>query len=425
MNLQYFCISAMCQYEDAAVYGITKLKVDDFTDIHKKLYKITTGLFKLKRRVDLHVFVSQAQSVGLKEGEANMIYHYCLDHDDDWEHAFQELKRLSIDRTIGSHLNELLELKSEQKSPALISSRAMRYAADWVTEGEKRYYSGKEIDEMEEEYGDPILTGYPLYDDKIYAYGGNLKGQMKGVIMREKHGKTRSECWEVAQNIRMGHKVLYLALEGRKQDITGNIKQVLQHQWQEYRENLYVVDGVVDLDELETIVVEAVMVDGVEKVVVDYMQLVVPSGRFSGENERINEATERFRHLMVKHNFHCTALNQARKANPNASAPKDADGNLTMPSGYKYVPSAYEAYGSNALIKAATLILVGFRPNQYEELTKVTGLSTKVIDPNHQNASYYSLFMKIERTRYKPEYLHKWWQFTDSDEGLNLMSFIQ
>ena len=128
---------------------------------------------------------------------------------------------------------------------------------------------------------------------------------------------------------------------------------------------------------------------------------------------------------MVKHNFHLSALNQARKANPNATVPKDANGNHLMPSGYKFVPSAYEAYGSNALIKAATLIIVGFRPNQYEELTKNVGLSKKVVSPMDVDANYTSLFMRIERTRNKPEYLHRWWQFTDSDGGLNLMSFIQ
>ena len=31
----------------------------------------------------------------------------------------------------------------------------------------------------------PILTGHDLLDNGIYKFGGNCKGQMKGVICRE------------------------------------------------------------------------------------------------------------------------------------------------------------------------------------------------------------------------------------------------
>ena len=63
----------------------------------------------------------------------------------------------------------------------------------------------------------------------------------------------------------MGHKVLYLALEANKKEITGNVKMILREEWKDFRHNFFIVDGVVDLDELESIVIEGVLMDGIEK----------------------------------------------------------------------------------------------------------------------------------------------------------------
>ncbi len=412
----------MCQYKEATVYGMTKLNAQHFSQQNRRIYSTIKHLYSKNNKVDYHVFESQLIGFGYKKDTAQHVYHYCLDYDDNWENNFEELVRTSTYNRILENTQELIEMKTNQDPIDKISARGMRYATEWITGTEKRYYSGLEVDELGDETGAPILTGHPMYDYEIYENGGNRKGQMKGVICREKHGKTRSECWEVAQNIRMGHKVLYLTMEGTKKDIRDNVRQALQHEWKDFRENLFIVDGTVDLEELEAITIEAVLIEGVDKVVVDYMQLVMAKG--GNENERINNATERFRHLMVKHNFHCVALNQARKENPNATVPKDANGNALSHSAYKHVPSVYDAYGSNALIKASSIIFIGFRPNLYQELVKPTGMSKRVISPKGREDSFYSFYMKVERSRHKFNHLHRYWQFIDSDEGLNLKNWI-
>lgn len=426
-NIEYFCLSAMCQYDEAAIKGIVQLKPEHFDSSagNRKVFAVIKSIYQKYRRVDLHVFQSQCQSLGFNENDTNHIYHYCLDYQDEWKAAFDELKRLAGYRKVQSFAVEIEELRTKAKSLDKIASHATQFASDLITSTEKRYYSGKEIDELEEEFGEPILTGFPYYDNVLYKNGGNLKGQMKGVICREKHGKTRSECWEVAQNIRMGFKVLYITLEGRKKDITGNVKEVLKSDWQQYRENLFVVDGVNSLDELEAILIETVMVEQVDKVVVDYIQLVVPDERYSNENEKINISTERIRHLMVKYDFHCVLLSQARKQSQSATPPKDAEGNQLMPYGWRHVPKVSDAYGSAALIKAAQLILVGYRPNMYEECTKTNPLgSRRVINPVKGWDSYYSFYLRPDISRNKLEVLHRWIHFIDSDEGLKLQGEV-
>jgi len=228
MNLEHYAISAICNYDDAATFAITKMKAKHFTAQNQGLYKIATGLFKRKKSVDLGVFCSQVSTLGFDEATASMIYHYALDYSDMWQNNLEELIKVGTYRVISEHVQEIDNLRSSNEPIQKISAQASKFASEWVTGVEKTYYSGKEVDELREETGEPIKTGYPLFDDEVYKWGGNRKGQMKGVLLREKHGKTRSECWESAQNIRMGHKVLYIALEATKKEIVGNFKQVLQ-----------------------------------------------------------------------------------------------------------------------------------------------------------------------------------------------------
>lgn len=415
MKLQEYVISKMCHDSKSAIWGLTKLNPSHFTGHSRTMYLVIKSLYKLYGSVDLHTFVSQCTSQRIKESVSNDIYQYALSQTDDWENVFSEFKQESIKRNIRKDLQNMLN-EVDVESPSKLSSMVASKAVSWVSDIEKRYFTGEEVDNLKEGYGKPITTGYSLYDEGIYAYGGNLKGQMKGVICREKHGKTRSECWEVAQNLRQGFKVLYITLEGRKQDITGNIKQVLQFDWEQYRNNLYLVDGTVDIEDIESIILEAVLVEGCDKVVIDYIQLAVAYG--NSENERINNATERLRHLMVKYNFHLTLLSQARKESAYTNILRDSSGNELMPKGWKHVPNVNDAYGSMSLIKASSIILVGFRPSLYEENVTNSEYGAKVENPHGRQDSVHSFYMQTTRTRYKPEYLHQWWRFTDGDEGL-------
>lgn len=420
MKLSNYVLSKMCHSNEAAVYGITKLKPSHFEGRFRTLYSVIKTIYKMNGSVDLHVFVSQAKAQNIPEKFSNELFHYCNRFTDEWENVFKEFKEESAKNRAIKDAKQIIE-DLQTKSIQEVAGQTASKAVSWISDTEKRYYSGKEVDEEPEQEGKPILTGYPIFDDGIYKHGGNQKGQMKGMICREKHGKTRSECWEDAQNLRQGHKVLYVTMEGRKSDITGNVKQVLKDEWKQYRESFFVVDGIVHIDEIESVILEAVLIEGVDKVVIDYIQLVMAEG--NSENERINNATERLRHLMVKYNFHLTLLSQARKESVYTSVPKDANGNKMVPDGWKHVPDVNDAYGSMALIKAASIILVGFRPNQYEQNIIHTAMSKRVINPFKEEDPYHSFYMQTVRTRNKPEYLHKWVRFQDTDNGMDRVTW--
>ena len=415
-RIEDYVLSKMCHDKEAAVHGMSRLSASYFTGKNQDLYTLISGLWKVSGSVDLHVLCSQFEGRGGNAGLANDVFHYSLNHSDSWVNVFSEFQETGIKRRAQADLGEIFERSRNGITSKDLASETMRKAAGWITRSEKRYHSGKEIDELPEEYGEPILTGFKIYDEEIYRNGGNRKGQVKGTLCRYKHGKTRSECWEVAQNIRMGHKVLYLTLEGIKKDVTGNVKAILMGDWEKYRENLFVHSGSRNIDDLIAIATEAILIDGVEKIVVDYLQRVQAPG--NGQNEQLHNAVEPITDLAVQHNVHVSILSQTTKINQYATVPKDADGNNTMPKGWKYVPQADEAYGSQALLNAVSILFIGFRPNRHEENIVEGPLSSRVLSPNGSHDALHSFYMKIAMNRRKPDNLHRWWRFQDSDNGL-------
>ncbi len=425
MNLETYTLSQMCHDEQAARYGLVQLRREHFTGQNQKLFSVIKTLYQSKRTIDFHVLASQFQAIGEKGDYAAEVYHYSQGQTDQWQNVFEELKDRAARKRVLSDLQQTIKLARTGKTINEIATEVVKRTGQWIGNTEKQYHSGKEIDEQKEIYGAPVLTGYPLFDEQLYKYGGNRKGQMSGIICRHKHGKTRSACWEVAQNIRQGYKVLYLTLEGTRKDIVGNVRQVLKDEWRDYRENLFVVDGKRSLSDLQMAILEAVMVEEIDKVVVDYIQNVIPDDRYSGENEKINISTETFRHLMVKYNFACTVLSQSRKSSTNASTPKDADGESILPRGWRHVPEVDDAYGSQALVNASHLILIGYRPNQYSECIKSSPLSNKVVNPVGDYDPLHSFYMQTAITRGKPDHLHRWFRFQDSSTGLQNPGWVQ
>jgi len=425
MDLETYTLSMMCHDEQAVRYGLVQLRREHFTGQNQKLFTVIKALFQEKRTVDLHVLASQFQAVGGNSGYAAEIYNYSLGQTDEWKNVFQELIDQTDRKRVLADLQETMEMARNGKSVKEIATDIINRSGQWINKTEKQYHSGKEIDEQKEIYGAPVLTGYPIIDEELYKFGGNRKGQMCGIICRHKHGKTRSACWEVAQNIRQGFKVLYLTLEGTRKDIVENVRQVLREDWKDYRENLFVVDGKRTLSELQMAVIEAVMVEEIDKLVVDYIQNVIPDEKYSGENEKINISTETFRHLMVKYNFACTVLSQARKSSINTTAPKNADGEAILPRGWRHVPAVDDAYGSQALVNASHLILIGYRPNQYTECIQSSPLGNKVVNPIGEYDPLHSFYMQTAITRGKPEHLHRWFRFQDSVIGLQNPGWVQ
>jgi len=332
------------------------------------------------------------------------------DGDINYEAKLDEVKQFGVFRRINLDLDEIQNLLKADISTDELSQKAVEMVSRWGQGSSKKYMTTLEV-EREEDMGlsgAALRQGIPLLDEKIYALAGQRKGTVKATIFREKNGKTRHASWEVAQDLRQGYKVLYVTLEGGATDIKDNIREVLQGDFDSLKSNLFHKQGTTDVYEIAAAITEIHFDEKVDKVVVDHMQRIDhPDGRRMSENESGNRCTKILTDLAVKFDLNLHLINQARQPEPNAR-------------GYKSVPSTYDCYGSNQLVKDASIILVGFRPNTVEDLIISNPLGARVKDPNGNPAPYHSVFVKPILCRKKMPYLHRWIHFVDSDMGYQI-----
>lgn len=413
-----YVLSIVLQNKEALAIAMSQLDSRrDFNDPrNQRAFSLLEGRHTAGESIDSTIIIDEWTDTGIYTSitEARRIANSAKG-DFDYEPKISLLRRAGGIRKAKADIEQLFHATKEDTTPEKLAEKAMTFATSWVTGNSRKYLTASEVEEKElsDLTGEKLYSGIPLLDDVLYKTAGQRKGTVKATILREKHGKTRQACWEVAQDLRQGHKVLYVSLEGTASDIKDNVKQVLQDEWNQHKDNLLLVDGTVDADDIQSAIIEAVFVDKIDKVVVDYLQLMQqPYSRKLSENENTNRCCQQMTQLAVRYNLNLHLLAQARQ--PDRSV-----------RGYQNVPKVHDVYGSNQLIKDASIILVGFRPKLYEELIIDGSLGKRVTAPpglKLKVAPINSVFLKPVLCRKKINCLHMWAHFIDTDEGLKLQS---
>lgn len=333
--------------------------------------------------------------------------------DTRFDPKINELARIGGIRKAKKDIVKLNELANKDTDPEILSQKAFDCAVSWNKGATKKYKTAFEVDAEKDNRGDFLRLGIPLFDEHIYKNAGLFKGTVKSSIFRSKHGKTRSSCWEVAQHLWQGRTVIYFTLEGQNNNILDNVKQIMKNEWKEYGDHFLLVDDAFDIDSIESSFMEAEFTQGVDVVVIDYLQEVqVNVGRWIGDNERITETCRRLTQLSVKYDVLMNLLSQVTTTEKGKR-------------GYGHVPEVHDAYGSKQIVKASSMIMVGFRPKNFKELItdpQIPGAGPKVKDPNGHDAPMSSVFIKPALSRKKLQYQHRWVHFIDTDDGLILHS---
>lgn len=415
-ELEEYILSVCLQNKKALSIAVSELdSMRDFKDPrNRKAFGLLESRMRSNEDVDMLVVINDWVDLGIykTEAEARRIAT-CSNGDYDFDPKVKELKRIGGMRKSQQDISKLNQATQEDTSPEKIAQKAFEMAKGWITGGQKKYLSGSEIEEKQktEVLGEKLISGIPLMDSVLYETTGQLKSTIKATVFREKHGKTRHACWEVAQDLRQGTKVLYITLEGADYEIKDNIKDVLRDEWDSVADNIFIKSGSVDSDEIQSAIIEAVFVDNIDKVVIDYLQRMKhPDSRRLGENENTNRCCSAITDLCVRYNLNGHYLAQARQ--PERSI-----------SGYGNVPKVHDVYGSNQIIKDASIIMVGFRPKLFEELIIENSMSAKVKAPDGIEQEYLpinSVLMKPVLCRKKITCLHKWVHFVDTDNGYTL-----
>lgn len=382
----------------------------DFTGSNQKAFAVMEAEYQSEGRVDPLVLTEKWVALKIFSQSDSRFIFGAYDNDTDFEPKMRELARHGTFRQAQRDIVKINDLIKKNITPDKLSSQAMEFVSKWNLGGVKKYSTSEEVEERERLNitGEKLQQGIPLLDGILYRHAGQHKGTVKATIFREKHGKTRHACWEVAQDLRQGHKVLYVTLESQENDIKNNVKQVLQHEWDGLKGNLFYRDATTDVSEIISSIVEWVFIEDGDKVVIDHMQRIQhPDSRKMNENENGNKCCMMLTDAAVKYDLNMHLINQARQPEKFVS-------------GYESAPKTYDCYGSNQLIKDASLILVGFRPNTDPKLVVTNPLGAKVQHPDEGEAPLHSVFLKPILSRKKMPYLHKWAHFVDTDEGFKL-----
>lgn len=405
-----YVLSACLHNKQALVKAITSLQAQrDFKDgMNARAFGVIVNRYQAGKPVDPVVVCDQWVDLGIySQADARRVVG-AWQGDADYEPKIEELALHGGMRKAKKDIGKLFEHAGQDTTPEGLSKAAMDMAVSWSSGSGRKYQYASEVARGEQ--GQRLELGIPLLDEQVYQNAGLNKGTVKAVIFREKHGKTRFACWEAAQHLRQGRTVLYITGEGQNIDIKGNFQQILQDEFPDHHNRLLMKDSAVDISEIEATIIEAVFAEDIDVVVVDYLQLLeLDVNRWVSENEKYNAICKRLRQLAVKYDF---LLNLLSQSTSEEKASK----------GYGNVPDVYDAYGSKEIIKAASLILVGFRPGLYEELLDkdIFDRKMKVMDPEERLVPRTSVFVKPVRSRHKIDCLHRWMHFVDTDSGLTL-----
>jgi hypothetical protein len=412
-SLEEYILSVCLNNKTALAKSVSHLSAErDFSGQGQKAFGVLQSMFQLNTEIDPLVVLDKWTRLGIYDKVTAREIFACYNGDVDYEAKIQELRKEGIFRKAQKDIYLLNDMLKKDIEPDKLTSQAMDMVARWGMGVSKKYETAEEVEQQAKNQvtGKKLIQGIPLLDEVIYKYSGQHKGTVKATIFREKHGKTRHAGWEVAQDLRQGHKVLYITLEGQSSDITGNIRQVLQSDWNRFKKNLFLKDGTTDSDEIQGSIIEWMFSEKGDKVVIDYLQkMQQPNFRQISENVNSNRCCDQITKLAVKYDFHAHILAQARQSEKGIK-------------GYENAPRVYDVYGSNQLIKDASIILIGFRPKNFEELIIQSPLGSSVKGPDGDKHPVNSVFVKPILARKKMEYLHKWIHFVDTDYGFKLTS---
>lgn len=412
-NTEEYVLSVCLHNKQALAKAMNSLySLRDFKDVaNRKAFSVIENLYDSGEEIDPIVVCDTWIDMDIYEKHDARRIAGTWNGDAEYEPKINQLALQGGIRKAKKDIGKLFDKTNQNTTPEELAQLAFDYAVSWNSGSQKKYYTAREVHEMKDERGEKLNLGIPLFDDTVYKHAGLHKGTVKASIFRSKHGKTRSACWELAQHLRQGRTAMYFTLEGQNNDILGNVKQILKDEWREYQENFLLVDDRFDIESIRSSFIEAEFTQGVDVVFIDYLQeVMLNADRWVGENERINEVCRQLTQVCTKYNVLMNLLSQVTTTSKSDR-------------GYSHVPNVGDAYGSKQIIKAASMIMVGFRPKNYEELLKDTPMppfKTKVIAPDESLAPIQSVFIKPALSRKKLSCQHQWAHFVDTDDGLKL-----
>lgn len=250
-----------------------------------------------------------------------------------------------------------------------------------------------------------LITGEKKIDEHLYSDVGLHKGDINIILADSGHGKTQWATYVASKLSMQGYQGLWFQME----DYDVNTAKQLSLMAGYDADNIRIIDTIDDIDEIKRMCRLNKIENGLDFVVIDYIQEVYAQGRFDSRTLEIQYVTKILKQI-------------AKELNCLVLVPSQVTINDFNRSGWSSVPKYKDAQWAQAIKNVAHCMTSVFRPNMVQSLVTRDHngfLAVKGIKDGEVH-DYQSVFVKLVKTR-RGQLSHQFLQMIhNNDFGLNI-----
>lgn len=228
-----------------------------------------------------------------------------------------------------------------------------------------------------------LITNVKTIDNTLYEHVGLHRGDINVVLADSGHGKTQFCSFLSVKLLQAGYKGLWFQME----DYDVNTASQIAANTVDYCDNMFIVDSIDDIDEIKRACRKIKQENGLDFVVIDYVQEVYAKGRFNSRTLELNYVTKILKQI-------------AKELNVVLLVPSQVTINDHIRNGWQLEPRYKDAQWAQVIKNVAHCMTSIFRPSMIPSLVTFDGVTKKVRGWRESDTfTYNSVFAKVVKSR--------------------------
>ena len=238
--------------------------------------------------------------------------------------------------------------------------------------------------ERSEPKKEKLLTGVKVIDQDLYQYVGLHRGDINVILADSGHGKTQLASYLASNLVINDYQGLWFQMEDYDVNTAKHIAITSAHK----SNNIRIIDSIDDIDEIKRQCRIVKQNNGLDFVVVDYIQEVYAKGKFDSRTLELNYVTKILKQIAKELNVLILVCSQVT-INDNTRH------------GWSLEPKYKDAQWAQVIKNIANCMTSVFRPNMVETLIGQDGMGGINVRgwKEDQRFLYESVFVKVVKSR--------------------------
>lgn len=229
-----------------------------------------------------------------------------------------------------------------------------------------------------------LVTGLKVVDEDLFEHVGLHKGDINVILADSGHGKTQFSTFIASMLAGNDYKGLWFQMEDYDVNTAKQLAVMSAHK----SNNIKIVDSIDDIDEMKRQCRIVKQYDGLDFVVIDYIQEVYAQGKFDSRTLELNYVTKVLKQIAKELNVLILVCSQVT-INDNSRH------------GWALEPKYKDAQWAQVIKNVAHCMTSIFRPNMVESLIGQDGFGDINVRgwKEDQRFPYESVFAKVVKSR--------------------------